>query len=148
MFTAVMNAVQNGTAETIRGGDVSFSPTQVVRPQVMEVLASRLGLSTVGGFCDEIIARDVSLPTAKTRVFTTGKDDQRSVRIQVCQGDSRRFAENHALGTLVLDQLPAAPRGMVKIEVTFSVDADGVLRAEARDAATGRAQTVEIRLRD
>jgi len=92
--------------------------------------------------------RDSLLPAAKTRVFSTSADNQRAVKIQVCQGESRRYAENRGLATLLLDQLPAKPRGGVKIEVTFSVDADGVLRAEAKDQATGRAQTVEIRLRE
>jgi len=153
MFTAVMGAV-SGPADIVDMSRVSFSPPQpieaakVVRPQVMEVLASRLALSTVGGFCDEIIGKDVALPIERTRVFSTGKDLQRAVKIQVCQGDSRRFDENKALGTLVLDGLPALPRGALKIEVTFSVDAEGVLKASAKDQATQRAQTVEIRLRE
>jgi molecular chaperone DnaK (HSP70) len=137
MFTAVMNVADMS--------HVTFSP---VRPQLMEVLASRLALSTVGGFCDEIIARDAPLPVARTRVFSTGKDQQRTVKIQVCQGDSRRFDENAPLGTLVLDGLTPLPRGAVKIEVTFSVDSEGVLKASAKDQATQRAQTVEIRLKD
>jgi molecular chaperone DnaK (HSP70) len=123
-------------------------PIGSVRPQVVEVLASRLALSTVGGYCDEIIARDTPLPHSRTRKFTTGKDGQRLVSIQVCQGDSRRFDENRALGVLVLADLPPRPRGVVAIEVTFAIDADGVLHASARDAATGQAQSLEIRLGD
>jgi molecular chaperone DnaK len=152
MFTAVMGAAQ--TTDIVDMSRVTFSPPQpidpskVVRPQLSEVLASRLALSTVGGFCDEIIGRDVALPAGRTRVFSTGKDQQRTVKIQVCQGDSRRFDENQALGTLVLDGLPALPRGALKIEVTFSVDAEGVLKASAVDQATQRAQTIEIRLKD
>jgi molecular chaperone DnaK len=153
MFTAVVQAVK-GAGDVSDLGVPDFSPPtpvaadDLVKPQMVEVMASRLALSTVGGFCDEIIARDLALPIAKTRVFSTGKDLQRTVKIQVCQGDSRRFVENTPLGTLVLDGLPALPRGAIKVEVTFSVDAEGVLVASARDQATGRAQTVEIRLRD
>ncbi len=147
MFTAVMQAVK-GASDV----QVSFSPpsvisaADVIKPQMLEVLASRLGLSTVGGFCDEILAADVALPVEKTRVFSTGKDKQRTVSVQVCQGESRRFEENKPLGTLVLDGLAPMPRGSVKIEVTFSVDAEGVLKASAKDQATGRVQAVEIRL--
>jgi molecular chaperone DnaK (HSP70) len=153
MFTAVMDA-QAGPSKVSDLGVAIFSTPQpvsadeVVRPQLMEVLASRLALSTVGGFCAEIVARDLALPLARTRVFTTGKDAQRTVKIQVCQGDSRRYDENKALGTLVLDGLPALPRGALKIDVTFSIDAEGVLKASAHDQATGRAQSVEIRLKD
>jgi molecular chaperone DnaK len=152
MFTAVMGAVSS--TDLVDMNRVVFSPPQpidpakLVRPQLSEVLASRLALSTVGGFCDEIIGRDVALPAGRTRVFSTGKDQQRTVKIQVCQGDSRRFDENKPLGTLVLDGLPALPRGALKIEVTFSVDAEGVLKASAMDLTTQRAQTVEIRLKD
>jgi molecular chaperone DnaK (HSP70) len=115
--------------------------------KLVEALASRLAISTVGGFCDEIMSKDLILPAAKSRVFSTSKDAQRTVSIQVCQGDSRRYEENRALGILLLDNLPARPRGAVQIEVTFAIDQDGVLLASAKDQATGRAQSVEIRLK-
>lgn len=136
MFTAAMPAV----------AEVTFGEPQPVRPKLIEVLASRLGLSTVGGYCDEILAKDAPVPTEKTRVFSTGKDAQSVVRIDVCQGDSRRFAENRPLGTLILDNLPPRPRGEVRIAVTFSVDADGLLTASARDESTGRQHSVRIQL--
>jgi molecular chaperone DnaK (HSP70) len=160
MFTAVMQAMQTPQAGTpsplpvtIDPGapgslSVSFSEPRLVKPVMLEVLASRLAVSTVGGFCDEIIAKDVPVPTERTRVFSTGKDGQRLVKVQVCQGDSRRFAENTGLGTIVLDGLPPRPRGEVKIAVTFSVDGEGVLKASARDEQSGKAQSVEIRLKD
>lgn len=138
MFTAAMPAVT----------DVSFGEARPVKPQLVEVMASRLSVSTVGGYCDEIIARDVPVPTEKSRVFSTGKDDQPAVTIKVCQGDSRRFAENVPLGALVLEGLPRRPRGQVRIAVTFSVDQDGLLVASARDEATGQGQSVRIQLGD
>jgi molecular chaperone DnaK (HSP70) len=166
MFTAVMQAVQAKVAEheaaaasgakpptratpmPFDPGAVSFGAARPVKPVMPEVLASRLACSTVGGFCDEIIGKDIAVPTEKTRVFSTGKDGQQMVRVEVCQGDSRRFEENQRLGIIVLDGLPARPRGAVRIAVCFNVDADGVLKASARDEATGMAQSVEIRLWD
>jgi molecular chaperone DnaK (HSP70) len=136
MFTAAMAVV----------GEPSFTPVQPVKAQIAEVMASKLGISTVGGFCDEVIPGDSILPAEKTRVFSTGKDNQVTVRISVCQGDSRRFAENVSLGTIVLENLPPRPRGGVKIAVSFAVDTEGVLVASARDEESGKAQTVRIQL--
>jgi molecular chaperone DnaK len=133
MFTAVMTAQP----------DVAFTPA---RPVLMEVTAGRLAVSTVGGFCDEVVPSNQPIPVAKTRVFSTGKDDQPAVLIRLCQGDSRRFDQNRALGTLVLDNLPKRPRGQVRIAVTFAVDPDGVLEALAKDEQTGQARSVRIQL--
>ena len=138
MFTAVMDA-QVATDIT----DVDFSPP---RPALVEVTAFRLAISTVGGFCDEVIPSNEPIPAAKTRIFSTGKDGQPQVSVSVCQGDSRRFVENTALGTIVLDNLPPRPRGQVSIAVTFAIDDDGVLEASARDEATGQEQSVRINL--
>jgi molecular chaperone DnaK (HSP70) len=145
MFTAVMQAAQ--------APQVTFSAPRMTppgaapaMPAIIEVTASRLGLSTVAGFCDEIIPRDLPVPAARTRVFSTGRDGQRAVTLSVCEGDSRRFGENRPLGTLVLDGLPPRPRGQVRIAVTFTIDADGVLEAAALDEGTGRAQKIQIRL--
>jgi molecular chaperone DnaK (HSP70) len=135
MFTAVMQA------EALP--EVTFSPP---RPVLTEVTAAKLAVSTVGGFCDEIIAADRAIPASNTRVFTTGKDNQRTVQVNVCQGPSRRFDENTPLGSLHLEGLPPRPRGQVRIAVTFAVDEDGVLEASATDEATGRAQSIRIQL--
>ncbi len=135
MFTAVM-AAQEAT-------EVDFSPP---RPALVEVSAFRLAISTVGGFCDAVIPANEPIPAANTRIFSTGKDGQRQVSVSVCQGDSRRFVENTALGTIVLDNLAPRPRGQVSIAVTFAIDDDGVLEASARDEATGQEQTVRINL--
>lgn len=115
-------------------------------PTLIEVTASRLALSTVGGYCDEVIPADTPVPTENSRVFTTGKDNQPTVQLKICQGDSRRFAENMPLGTISLVGLPPRPRGQVAIAVTFAIDDDGVLTAAARDEHTGQEQRVRIEL--
>lgn len=144
MFTAVMPAV---TAEEI-GQDLAATPTaEPTSPTLIEATAVQLGLSTVAGFCGEIIPASEPLPASNTRLFSTARDNQQQVRIQVCQGDSRRFAENMPLGVLVLDQLPPRPRGDVRIKVTFSIDADGVLEAHARDEQTGREQSIKVQVK-
>jgi molecular chaperone DnaK len=89
----------------------------------------------------------VPVPVEQTRVFATSADNQTTVRIQVCQGESRRFDENIPLGDLELPGLPAARRGDVKIEVTFRVDTNGILRVRARDAATGMACEAAVSVR-
>lgn len=141
MFTAVMDAVDPsnlGLNEEIT--------ERMVRPTLIEVTASRLALSTVGGFCDEIIPPSSPIPTSQTRAFSTGKDNQPSVVLQICQGDSRRFKENMPLGTLTLVNLPPRRRGEVRIAVTFAIDDDGVLTALARDEQTGQEQRIRIEL--
>jgi len=137
MFTAVMEAVNPTEPE------ISFSPP---RPTLVEVTASPLKLSTVGGFCEEIIPANEPVPADKKRVFSTAKENQSAVNVKVCQGDSRQFHENLSLGTIVLADLPPRPRGQVKIEVKFAIDDDGVLEASARDEQTGQEQTVRITL--
>jgi molecular chaperone DnaK (HSP70) len=143
MFTAVMQAA---SAPEVSFSAPRLTPPTASPPAIIEVTATRLGLSTVAGFCDEIIPRDVPVPAARTRVFSTGRDGQRAVTLSVCEGDSRRFGENRPLGTLVLDDLPPRPRGQVRIAVTFSIDADGILKAAALNEGTGRAQKIQIRL--
>ncbi len=125
------------------GLDVEFGETE---PTLEEVTAAPLAISTVGGFCDEIIPVDIPIPSQKMRIFTTGRDDQSVVEVSVCQGESRRFLENTPLGTLILAPLPPRSRGKVRIAVTFCIDSDGVLEAAARDEDTGQEQSLRIAL--
>jgi molecular chaperone DnaK (HSP70) len=125
----------------------SFSPPPVVaRPVLLDVTPRGLAVGTIGGYCDEIVRRNAQIPIEQTRAFTTAQDGQTSVKIRVCQGESRRFDENALLGTLVLDGLPAKPRGALRIAVTFEINTDGILEVSAKDEATGHAQTARIEL--
>jgi molecular chaperone DnaK len=103
-----------------------------------------LGVATVGGYADTIIQRNAQVPIEQNRVFTTSTDHQTQVVIQVCQGESRRFEENTALGELKLDGLRDARRGEVRIVVTFEIDTDGILRVKAKDEETGNTQGATI----
>ena len=103
-----------------------------------------LGVQTVSGYYDVLIHRNTSIPCENSRTFTTGIEDQTSVRLQVYQGESRVAAENIKLGEVELYGLRAAPRGQVEIEVTFEIDTDGLLIVSAKDRETGLAQATHI----
>ena len=115
-------------------------------PVVLDVTPRGLGIATVAGFCEELIRRNSRLPAAIKKLFTTSRDAQDLVRIVVCQGESRRLDNNTVIGDLVLANLPPRPRGETSIEVTFSLDASGILQVRARDAATGREQSAALDL--
>jgi molecular chaperone DnaK len=115
-------------------------------PVVLEVTPRGLGIGTVAGFCEELIRRNSRLPAAMKKLFTTSRDRQDVVRIIVCQGESRRLDNNVVIGDLVLQGLPPRPRGETSIEVTFSLDASGILQVHARDAQTGAEQRASLDL--
>jgi molecular chaperone DnaK len=113
-------------------------------PVVMDVTPRGLGIGTVAGFCEELIRRNSRVPAEIRKLFTTSRDGQDSVRIIVCQGESRRLVDNVVIGDLLLSSLPARPRGETSIEVTFALDASGILQVRARDAQTGREQRATL----
>jgi molecular chaperone DnaK len=115
-------------------------PVEVNIPSgiLLDVTSHALGIATAGGFTEPIIKKNAVIPVESSRLFTTAQDGQTTVRIRVYQGHERRFEDNVPIGELVLDQLRAAPRGTVKVEVLFLVDANGILNVVARDVATGR----------
>jgi len=113
-------------------------------PVVLDVTPASFGIATVAGYCEELIRRNARVPTEIKRVFVTSRDRQQTVRIRVCQGESRRLDENVVLGDLVLDNLEARPRGETSIEVTFAIDASGILQVRARDARTGQEQRANL----
>jgi molecular chaperone DnaK len=116
-------------------------------PLLMDVTPLSLGLETVGGFVQQLVARNAPIPTEKTRVFSTGKDEQTEVEVRICQGDSNVFTQNQPLGAVSLTQLRKARRGEVRIEVTFMIDASGILDVKATDLDTKRVQAIRIALK-
>lgn len=113
-------------------------------PVVLDVTPRGLGIGTVAGFCEELIRRNSRVPTEMKRMFSTSRDNQDAVRIVVVQGESRRMDNNIVIADLRLDNLPRRPRGETSIEVTFMIDANGILQVSARDAQTGREQRASL----
>jgi molecular chaperone DnaK len=105
-----------------------------------------LGLETAGGFCAVVVPRNAPLPAEKSRVFSTARDNQEAVELRICQGEGVKFDDNQLLGTLVFEGLPKAPRGKVRIDVTFLLDASGILEVRAADLDTGREQLTRVHL--
>jgi molecular chaperone DnaK len=111
---------------------------------LLDVTPLSLGIETMGGVMTTLIQRNTTIPTRKSEVFSTAADAQTSVEILVLQGERPMAADNTTLGTFRLDGLPPAPRGTPQIEVTFDLDANGILNATAKDKATGREQKITI----
>lgn len=124
--------------------DVVAAPAR--SPVVLEVTPRGLGIATVAGYCEELIRRNSRIPTEIRKLFTTSRDGQDTVRIVVCQGESRRLDHNVVLGDLTLSGLPPKPRGEMSLEVTFLLDASGILHVRAREANTGREQRASLDL--
>ncbi|MCI4445671.1 MAG: molecular chaperone DnaK [Candidatus Aminicenantes bacterium] len=111
---------------------------------LLDVTPLTLGIETLGGVFTKMIPRNTTIPTRKTEIFTTAADNQTSVEIHVLQGEREMAAYNRSLGRFHLDGLPPAPRGIPKIEVTFDIDANGILHVSAKDLATGKQQAITI----
>lgn len=128
---------------TLDAPDLATAPSSTA-PLLVDVTPLSLSIETVGGFCETVIPRNAPIPCEQSRGFVTAQDGQTLVRLRICQGESRKFAENHALGELLLEGLRPAARGSVEIMVTFAVDADGSIGVEALDAATGISQRTRL----
>jgi len=111
---------------------------------LLDVTPLTLGIETLGGVATPLIERNTTIPTRKSQIFSTAADNQTQVQINVVQGERPMAADNKQLGTFVLDGIPPAPRGLPQIEVTFDIDADGILHVSAKDKATGREQKITI----
>ena len=111
---------------------------------LLDVTPLSLGLETLGGVFTRIIEKNTTVPTAKTQTFSTAADNQTSVEIVVLQGEREMAADNKALGRFVLDGIPPGPRGTAQVEVTFDIDANGILNVSAKDKASGKSQSVKI----
>lgn len=111
---------------------------------LLDVTPLSLGIETLGGVFTKLIERNTTIPTRKAEIFSTAADNQTSVDIHVLQGERPMAIDNKTIGRFQLDGIPAAPRGVPQIEVTFDIDANGILNVSAVDKATGRAQSIRI----
>ncbi len=111
---------------------------------LLDVTPLTLGLETLGGVLTPLISRNTTIPASKTETFSTASDNQTSVEINVLQGERPMAADNRTLGKFHLDGIPTAPRGVPQIEVTFDIDANGILNVKAKDKATGKEQKITI----
>jgi len=112
---------------------------------LLDVTPLTLGIETLGAVSTPLIERNTTIPTAKSQIFSTASDNQPGVEIHVLQGERPMVRDNRTLGRFLLDGIPPAPRGVPQIEVTFDIDADGILTVTAKDKATGKSQHIIIK---
>jgi len=125
----------------IQGGVLTGDVKDVL---LLDVTPLTLGIETMGGVRTPLISRNTTIPTSKSQIFSTAADNQPSVEIHVLQGEREMAADNKTLGRFMLDGIPPAPRGVPQIEVTFDIDANGILSVKAKDKATGKEQSIRI----
>ncbi len=111
---------------------------------LLDVIPLSLGIETLGGVATKLIEKNTTIPSSKSQVFSTAADNQTSVEIHITQGERPMAADNKSLGRFILDGIPPAPRGMPQVEVTFDVDANGILNVKAKDKASGKEQSIRI----
>ena len=128
----------------IQGGILQGDVKDVL---LLDVIPLSMGIETMGGVATKIIERNTTIPTSRSQVFSTASDNQPSVEIHIVQGERPMAADNKSLGRFNLDGIPPAPRGMPQIEVTFDIDANGILNVKAKDKASGKEQSIRIEAR-
>ncbi|MPZ16517.1 MAG: molecular chaperone DnaK [Luteitalea sp.] len=130
-------AVGAGVQAGVLGGEVKDL-------LLLDVTPLSLGIETLGGVMTTLISRNTTIPTRKSEVFSTAADSQTSVEVHVLQGERQMARDNRALGRFILDGIPPAPRGVPQVEVTFDIDANGIVNVSAKDRATGKEQKITI----
>ena len=125
----------------IQGGVLTGEVDDIV---LLDVTPLSLGIETLGGVCTVLIPRNTTIPTSKSQVFSTAADNQPAVDIHILQGERPMAADNKTLGNFQLTNIPAAPRGVPQIEVTFDIDANGIVNVKAKDLGTGKEQSITI----
>ncbi len=125
----------------VQGGVLTGDVRDVL---LLDVIPLSLGIETLGGVATKLVERNTTIPANKSQVFSTAADNQTSVEIHVVQGERPMASDNRSLGRFILDGIPPAPRGMPQIEVSFDVDANGILNVAAKDKASGKTQKIRI----
>ena len=125
----------------IQGGILAGDVKDVL---LLDVIPLSLGIETMGGVATKLIEKNTTIPSARSQVFSTAADNQTSVEIHIVQGERAMAADNKSLGRFILDGIPLAPRGMPQVEVTFDIDANGILNVKAKDKATNKEQSIRI----
>ena len=128
----------------IQGGILAGDVKDVL---LLDVIPLSLGIETMGSVATKLIERNTTIPASRSQVFSTASDNQTSVEIHIVQGERAMAGDNKSLGRFILDGIPPAPRGMPQVEVTFDVDANGILAVKAKDKATGKEQSIRIEAR-
>jgi molecular chaperone DnaK len=132
-------------AEILRAQEKGQTPEGDIKSVLLlDVLPLSLGIETLGGINTQMIPKNTTIPTSKTQIFSTASDNQTSVEINILQGERPMARDNRSLGRFVLDGIPPSPRGVPQIEVTFDIDANGILQVTAKDKATQKTQSIRI----
>lgn len=128
----------------IQGGVIAGDVKDVL---LLDVIPLSFGIETMGGVATKLIEKNTTIPTSRSQIFSTAADNQTQVEINVVQGERAMAADNKSLGRFVLDGIPPAPRGVPQVEVTFDIDANGILSVKAKEKSTGKEQSIKIEAR-